>query len=546
MTKLILSDVDNLQNEGSAMSTMHNNNVATVAAVENTISRDGTAPNQMAADLDMNSHKVINVSDPTVSGDGVNKNYLGNNAVLYTSVQTLTSAQKSQARDNIGATAGAGGVGGAAVTSFNGRTGLVVSTAGDYTATQITNTPGGSIAATTVQTAITELDTEKVGAASPALTGTPTAPTASPGTNTTQIATTAYADAINTALLASRAPLASPALTGNPTAPTATAGDNDTSIATTAFVTTALAATAASPTMPQGRLTLVTATPVMTTTNISKTTVFYTPYFGNLIPIYNGTSMVMTSIGAEISVATSDTTKSPAAIGASKVNDWFVWNDSGTVRVGHGPDWTNDTTRSAGTALVMVNGILLNNAAITNGPAASRGTYVGTTRSQADSTLYWQFGATAAAGTPGIFGLWNMYNRRSFSSFTADSADTWSYAVNGTWRAANGNATMRCTLLMGLQEDPVQAIYVGVGQAGTGTTQVTGVGLDTTTSFNGTTGNNSSTVIASVPAFYVGFPAIGVHFFSANEFNNTATSSTWYGDAGVAYLQSGLTTTFMA
>lgn len=33
-----------------------------------------------------------------------------------------------------------------------------------------------------------------------------------------------------------KAPLASPALTGNPTAPTASAGDNDTSIATTAFV----------------------------------------------------------------------------------------------------------------------------------------------------------------------------------------------------------------------------------------------------------------------------------------------------------------------
>lgn len=38
------------------------------------------------------------------------------------------------------------------------------------------------------------------------------------------------------AAIASKADLASPALTGNPTAPTATAGDNDTSIATTAFV----------------------------------------------------------------------------------------------------------------------------------------------------------------------------------------------------------------------------------------------------------------------------------------------------------------------
>ena len=38
------------------------------------------------------------------------------------------------------------------------------------------------------------------------------------------------------------APLASPALSGNPTAPTATAGDNDTSISTTAFVTAAIEA----------------------------------------------------------------------------------------------------------------------------------------------------------------------------------------------------------------------------------------------------------------------------------------------------------------
>jgi hypothetical protein len=44
-----------------------------------------------------------------------------------------------------------------------------------------------------------------------------------------------------TAALAAKAPLASPALTGSPTAPTPTAGDNDTSIATTAFVTTAVA-----------------------------------------------------------------------------------------------------------------------------------------------------------------------------------------------------------------------------------------------------------------------------------------------------------------
>ena len=51
--------------------------------------------------------------------------------------------------------------------------------------------------------------------------------------------TDAYTKTEANGLLDAKAPLASPALTGNPTAPTATTGDNSTSIATTAFVKTA-------------------------------------------------------------------------------------------------------------------------------------------------------------------------------------------------------------------------------------------------------------------------------------------------------------------
>ena len=68
--------------------------------------------------------------------------------------------------------------------------------------------------------------------ASPALTGTPTAPTAAAGDSSAQIATTAFVQGE----LDDYAPLASPALTGTPTAPTAAAGDSGTQIATTAFV----------------------------------------------------------------------------------------------------------------------------------------------------------------------------------------------------------------------------------------------------------------------------------------------------------------------
>lgn len=72
--------------------------------------------------------------------------------------------------------------------------------------------------------------------ASPTFTGTPAAPTATAGTNTTQLATTAFVTTADNL----KAPLASPTFTGTPAAPTATAGTNTTQLATTAFTTAAV------------------------------------------------------------------------------------------------------------------------------------------------------------------------------------------------------------------------------------------------------------------------------------------------------------------
>ena len=285
------------------------------------------------------------------------------------------------------------------------------------------------------------------------------------------------------------------------------------------------------PTPPQGRLTLQTLTPVMTTTQSAKTTIYYTPYVGNRVPIYDGTNMVMTTF-AELSVATTDTTKNPAAIGASKVNDWFVWSDAGTVRIGHGPDWTSDTARSAGTALVMVNGILLNNTSITNGPAASRGTYVGTTRSNASSQLDWIFGGLSVGGTAGFFGVWNIYNRRRVVSLVGDLTDTWTYGTVA-WRAADGSSTMRHSFVVGLSEDGITSTYATGASPGAGATATCGVGYDTTSAYTGTTSFNGTTGALFMAAICTVVPAVGFHFVSAIEYNSTTTASIWFGDAGV-------------
>lgn len=63
MSKLTLNNVGNLIDATTAATTINDNSAAIVAAMENTLSRDGTTPNQMGSDLDMNSHDILNVKE---------------------------------------------------------------------------------------------------------------------------------------------------------------------------------------------------------------------------------------------------------------------------------------------------------------------------------------------------------------------------------------------------------------------------------------------------------------------------------------------------
>lgn len=294
---------------------------------------------------------------------------------------------------------------------------------------------------------------------------------------------------------------------------------------------------------PQGRPTLVTATPVMTTSQTGKTTVFYTPYIGNLCPIFDGTNFIPTAF-AELSQATTDNTKSPTVVGNNSNYDVFVWNDAGTVRATRGPAWTSDTARGTGagtTELVRVNGLLLNAATIVNGPAAQRGTYIGTIRSNGTASVDYIFGATAVGGTAGWFGVWSAFNRINMSSTTTSSTDSWPYTTANTWRAPNGSATMRASFVRGLDDDPIDVAYYAFSLPGAATATSSGIGLDSTTTPSGLMlPNFVASQLGPTNAYYNGIPGLGFHFVSALEFNSTTTSSNFYGDAAVAYCQTGL------
>jgi hypothetical protein len=146
------------------------------------------------------------------------------------------------------------------VTNGNGVSGNPTVDIGTLTAADIP-----AIAESGVTSLVSDLAL-KAPIASPTFTGTPAAPTAAGGTNTTQLATTAF-------VATSFAPLASPTLTGTPAAPTAVAGTSTTQVATTAFVATSYAPIA-NPVFTgvmywqQGAPTAVNSTATLTIANI--------------------------------------------------------------------------------------------------------------------------------------------------------------------------------------------------------------------------------------------------------------------------------------
>jgi hypothetical protein len=279
---------------------------------------------------------------------------------------------------------------------------------------------------------------------------------------------------------------------------------------------------AASPALT-GRLTLVSATPVMnpsTAGTSGATTVYYTPYTGNFV---------------ELSQAISDTSKSPAAVVANGVYDIFLWNDAGTPRATRGPIWTNNNTRSAGTALVRgAGGLLVNNVGITNGPGANAGLYLGTIASNSLGTIDFVYGTSANGGGLGTFFVWNYYNRVRVSSTVTDNTN---YTYSSTARQAHSNVATTgignaVQFVIGVQEDSVGAtVHSVMQQVVNGSSQLYGLQMDAVNSFatyfrfdGGTSG---ASMVATSVASHNFFPGIGIHVVSAIEASDGVNANTF-------------------
>lgn len=296
----------------------------------------------------------------------------------------------------------------------------------------------------------------------------------------------------------------------------------------------------ATPSAPQGRLTLTSGTPVTTADVTAATTVYYSPYEGRYAPFYDGSAWAMADVGGELSQALSDATKSPAATSANNNYDLFLWNDGGTYRCTRGPAWSSATARGTGagtTELERVQGRLVNKVAITNGPAAQRGTYVGTIRTTAANQC--EDSLTKRL-------VWNTYNRRARPLFLGISTDSWTYSTN-TWRQVQASATYQFEVVNGVDEDSVEASYIGVVTNSTATARNVrvSVGLDSTTTPNNgktvfTSSSTTSSLAAQQQAHFRGLVGLGYHYLAAMEKGADADTQTWIGDGGATEAQCGM------
>jgi hypothetical protein len=265
---------------------------------------------------------------------------------------------------------------------------------------------------------------------------------------------------------------------------------------------------------PQGYLTLTTGTPVITADVTSVSSVFYTPFEGDRIPIStDGVTFKMRQF-TELTLALVSNHL------LNTIYDIFLFDNPsspGQNIIGTGPAWTNSGggtgargTGAGTTELQKVHGLWTNKNSMTarNGSTtytvpANEGTYVGSIYIDG---VAGQVSNYISFGQSRKWGVWNAYNRQPINMQCGDSTSQWTPPSLSTIRASNGNTNNKITIFSGLPEETVKADFSQFLQSqasSSSNTPAIGIGLNSTTVFSGLEaqlGNNNSTTTSTIGA----------------------------------------------
>ncbi|MGM4929701.1 hypothetical protein [Tardiphaga sp. 619_E2_N8_5] len=271
-------------------------------------------------------------------------------------------------------------------------------------------------------------------------------------------------------------------------------------------------------TQPFGRLTLTTGTPVTTSDVTGATSVYFTPFNGDMIALWNGTNWVPTQF--------TETTLSLSGLAAN--TNFDVWGrlNAGVLALDT-TAWTNDTTRA--TALATQNGI-----DVKSGDATRR--LLGTFRTTG------MIGQTA--DTSAFRFLSNRYNEVPRPMKVLEAASSWSYSTS-TYRQANANTANQLDFLHCVPRMAAAEVIFAMSNTTTFGTLAGGIGVDSTTADSSTTRgqavNPTTSGVFTAKANYAGYIAAGRHILTWLEASTpNGGTMTEYGTPSVA-LQCGIT-----
>lgn len=257
----------------------------------------------------------------------------------------------------------------------------------------------------------------------------------------------------------------------------------------------------------QGRLTLTSGNPVTTTDVTAATTVYFTPYKGNVIGLYNGTSWQLVTF----------TEKSLSISGFAASTPFDVWGrlSSGALAI-DSTAWSSDTSRA--TALTTQDGVY-----VKSGDTTRR--YLGTFRT-----------TTVVGQTEDSFAkryCWNYYHRVQRPMRVTDSTASWTYTT-ATFRQANNNTANQLDFVIGVAEVAVDAtVLAQAANTNTGVNMIIGIGLNGITLAANTQGQFGQSAVANSNVPMTSrlrvFPAAGRNYMPWLEQSVATGTTTWIG-----------------
>lgn len=259
----------------------------------------------------------------------------------------------------------------------------------------------------------------------------------------------------------------------------------------------------------QGRLTTESGVPISSADRTAQSTLFFTPFNGNLISLYDGFSW-----------KTIEFPETPFALsGLTDAKLYDVWGrvNAGVLTLDLSAAWTSDTVRSQ--AYALQDGIL-----VKSGDTTRR--LLGTIRTT---------GATTTEDSVTKRFVSNAYNRVWRSLYRSETTSAWTYSTAGGFRQARASAANQVEAVFGIYGASIRLVVACIVQnAAFNGAGIAAVGYDSTTVPDQANLSGGGGYVGAINAItearcdYRRNPDVGYHKFVWLEKSLTGTS-TFYG-----------------